>query len=140
MMINYIFCFIIIFLMYKSLSLTVENQCPDPNKKIYIDRIIGLKILGEKFSKSIGIPTINVKLDKQIDCGYYTLNTVFGPAVLIVGKENRTFGGLNFLTFSNEINKIDRFELRNLNKVINKKNDFITTYNKGCCNNIFKNN
>lgn len=133
-MLKLIICFIIVLLLYHSLILTLANTCHDEDRDFVIKQISGSKINKPNFSKNMEYPTINIKLDEPIPCGYYTAMSKFGKVTLVIGRDNRTLGSLNFVIFDPEIDKNDRFDLQNVIRIVNKRNEIINAFNRGCCN------
>jgi len=132
-MIRFIICFVIVILIYHALILIIYNKCTGEDERLKIPRMLGSKISGTGLSKKLGFPTVNVKLDKPIPCGYYDANSNHGPATVVVGKFDQNKALINFMNFKPEIDKIDRFELWDLNRIVRTDNDIIRTFNRGCC-------
>lgn len=132
-MIAMIMCFIIVILIYQSLVLTINSACVGENEIVIIKEAFGTRVKGIKLSKRLGFPTVNIRLDKALPCGFYETDSDYGPATFVVGKLNNTRAFINFTEFKEKMDKVERFKFTNLRRVVNSESDFISTYNKGCC-------
>jgi len=119
--------------MYHSLILSINNSCIGENEIVKISEIYGSRIKGIELAKKLGFPTINIRLDKTVPCGFYEADSDFGPATFVVGKLNNTIAFINFMEFKKKMDKVERFKFTNLRRIVNSESDFISTYNKGCC-------
>jgi hypothetical protein len=132
-MIKILICLVIVLLIYCIASKIISSSC-GANNNVTIDKLYGIKIKGTQVSRKIGLPTINVKLENPIQCGFYYAYSEFGPATIIVGKNNKQRAYINFLNFKPEIDNITKYEFWNLERVVNTDNEIIKTFNEGCCN------
>lgn len=132
-MIAMIICFIIVILIYQSLVLSINSTCVGENEIVIIKEAFGTRVKGIELSKRLGFPTVNIRLDKGLPCGFYEADSDYGPATFVVGKLNNTRAFINFTEFKEKMDKIERFKFTNLKRVVNNESDFVTTYNKGCC-------
>jgi len=132
MMIKLIICFIITILLYISTLKVIYTTC-DENLPLHIDKIYGSKINGIKLARKLGYPTVNMKLEQSVPCGFYEAETEYGKVTVIVGKHDRYRADVNFMHFRPEIDLVERYEIKNLNRVVNSDSDIISTFNNGCC-------
>lgn len=132
MMIKLIICFIITIILYASTLKILHTTC-DENTFYHVDKIYGSKIEGIKLARTLGYPTINLKLEQSLPCGFYNGETEFGKVTIIVGRHDRYRADVNFLHFKREINAVGRFEITNVNRIVNDDSDIIKTFNNGCC-------
>lgn len=139
MLIQLIILLVICILLFNSVVYTVQTRCPGENIKI--DYIRAGRLPGSQFKERVGITTINLKLDRDAPCGIYKLDTAYGKAVMFVGKNSNRIGYLNYpqeILEANpetrrEIDSADLFDLWNLVRINGGDNQFINTYNRGCC-------
>lgn len=101
-------------------------KCPISDEKIISAK--GSRLPNEE---SI-LDTIKIKLNKEIKCGIYQTKSFYGNGILIVGFDNYNVGYLK-LPDMESLNKINVFDLWDLTRLHSDKNDFIKTYNRGCC-------
>lgn len=113
--------------------LTITSGCVGENTVINIPKVYGTKFTGIKLGRRIGFPTINIMVDTPLQCGIYDAKSHHGPATIIVGKSDQQKAFVNFMTFTNEMDSINRFEFWDLNRIINRDSDFVSTFNRGCC-------
>jgi FAD synthase len=111
---------------------TINTRCVH-DQIIKIDKLTGTRIKGIHLAKQLGFPTVNLKLDKPIPCGFYKANTKFGDATIIVGKMDRYRADVHYLDFKEEIDREDIFTFWNVVRIVNNQSDIITTFNLGCC-------
>jgi hypothetical protein len=116
----------------------IEHKCPANDFRMDYTR--ASRLPGSRFDESIGITSIKLKLENKIPCGIYRLNTNFGKATLFVSLQSPYKGYLNFPqsilsndTSNKSINETDVFDLWNIVRINDTNNDFIATYNRGCC-------
>lgn len=126
-------CLIIVIILYISLEATINNTCIHSYKRHYIPFIVGTKIDNLKISGKLGFPTLTIKLEKSISCGFYEGLTHYGQVIMIVGKYEPTIADVNFRTYRSEIEKIERLDIWNLNRLIANESDIVKTFNDGCC-------
>lgn len=141
MLINLIILLCIILLLFNSIVYSIQYRCPVEN--IRIDHIRAGRLPGTELElkQRIGISVINLKLDRTIPCGIYSTDTAFGNATLIVNKNSLKIGYLNYSQdileanpeTKKEIDNANLFDLWNINRMSGKNNNFINTYNHGCC-------
>lgn len=130
---------VIVIILFNSSVYTALRRCPDDT--IRISYVRGSRLPGTEFEQSVGITTINLKLDRDVPCGIYRLDTVFGKASMFVTKDSTRFGYLHYPQsvleanpqVRKEIDSADLFDLSELNRVPGRSNLFITNYNRGCC-------
>jgi hypothetical protein len=103
------------------------------NEKIIIKKSYGSRNNNNNFLKNIGFNTIRIFLDVAIPCGFYEASTDNGPVTMIVGKENRNEAVVKFIHYKPELEKLERFEFRNLKRISNVSSNVINTFNIGCC-------
>lgn len=120
-------------LLYFSTSMTIQNTCLEEYHHFHIDKIIGTKIGKTKLSNLIGFPTLTLRLDNEIPCGFYRGTSKFGDITAIVGKNDKSKADITLLKYRSGIEKTERIELENLDRIIANDSDFIATFNSGCC-------
>lgn len=121
---------IIIVILFNSMIYNSIHACPKLAVKISYAR--GSRLPGNDSDDKFGIDTINLKLDRDIPCGIYNLNTTYGKGTLYVSKNDKRFG---YLTIDNMnlLNKVSVLDLWNIERIESDNNYFIMTYNRGCC-------
>jgi len=119
--------------MYKSITKILMSSCTDSSENIHISTLYGSRFNGIKLGRRMGIPTVNIWTDKEIKCGIYDATSDYGPATVIIGKNDRKKAFVNFTNYTPEMDKVERFKFWNLNRIINKDSEFVNTYNRGCC-------
>ena len=127
---------IIILILIICMLLTDErSHVAAHHNSINIDSISATRIINKKMlsgiSRSIGIPTINVKFDQKIPSGIYLADSKFGNVTIFVAY-NMDVGHCFFHKFITSIDSESRFDFNNLKKIVSDTNDFIITYNRGC--------
>lgn len=131
---------VIVLILFNSSVYAIQHRCHSDSIKIPYIRAGRLQNRTE-IEDRIGITSVNLKLDRDIPCGVYKLGTNYGNATMFVGKESLRLGylvyaqkilGLDPQT-KKDIDKADLFDLWNLDRVSQKNDDFINTYNGGCC-------
>jgi hypothetical protein len=128
-MIRFIIFLIIAILLYNSLLLSLNKPCLKERETITINKLHGSVI---PFDNN-DLLDLKLKLDINVPCGIYKLFTHYGPALLIVGGSEENIGILNFIDVTDQKLKIPRFEMWDVKRLTSFDNDFINTYNKGCC-------
>lgn len=131
-MIELIVLLIIVIICYRSIIYSITTKCVDDNIVI-IDKLHGSRIEGIHLARELGFPTINLKLSKPAPCGFYTGNSQFGAVTIVVGKEDRYRADVHFVNFNDEVDKMDMFMFWDVKRVVNRKSDVISTFNRGCC-------
>jgi hypothetical protein len=139
MLIELIILLVICALLFNSVVYSVQSRCPGEN--VQIDYVRAGRLPGSEFKERVGITTINLKLDRDVPCGIYQLDTSFGKAAMFVAKKSNRIGYLNYQQevleakpeTRKEIDAADLFDLWNLIRVNGGDNEFINTYNRGCC-------
>lgn len=137
---NIILCIIFALICYCFLLTSINSSCLNESQFVTYgsnEPVRGTKFSGTSFSKNSGIPEINMKLDTDVQCGYYSFDSQFGPGIMIVGKHSNNINGsagfVSFANYSAELDSTSRFEFLNLTRIINKSNKLISTFNRGCC-------
>lgn len=139
MIIELIILLIICIILFNSVVYSIQSSCPGDNVRIEYAR--AGRLPESKFKEEVGITTINLKLDRDIPCGIYKLGTSYGDAVLFMTKSSNRIGYLNYPQeyldanpeTRREIDSSDLFDLWNLMRINGGNNQFINTYNRGCC-------
>ena len=111
---------------------SINNRC-NQYEEVTVDEITGTKIEGIKLAGLLGFPTVNLRLDKPLPCGFYMGMSDFGNVTVIVGKGDTYRADVHFLEFDDKIDQMDSFVLKNLERVVYSKSDIVTTFNRGCC-------
>ena len=151
MIVQLLMVLIIIIVLFNSLVYSIQNRCPTPYIKIPFGRASRMPfyaasnaVVDDKSNplyQNIGIDKINIKLDRDVPCGIYKVDTSYGKAVLYTTKRSMRFGYLNFVDAASmdaqtkkEFDKSDLFDLWNLERYVDRFGDeFVNTYNRGCC-------
>lgn len=139
MIIQLIILLVICIILFNSVVYSVQTRCPGEN--IRIEYVRAGRLPGYQSKDRVGITTINLKLDRDVPCGIYKLETSYGDAVMFVAKESNRIGYLNYaqeVLASNPetergINSANLFDLWNIMRINGGDNEFINTYNRGCC-------
>jgi hypothetical protein len=134
MVINLLIVLIILIVLCSSITYNSKNICTTNTINIKYVRASRIP------NNNIGLNTIKLKLDRDIQCGIYNLKNAYGQAILYVDNENSRIGYMTMKDMNN-INKIDLFDLWDLKRLgpddnQNIDSQIIKVYNKGCCNNI----
>ena len=139
MLLYLIILLVICVLLFNSVVYSIQSRCPGEN--IHIEYVRAGRLPGSKFKERVGITTINLKLDRDVPCGIYRLDTSYGNGVMFVAKHSNRVGYLNYpqeVLEANpetrkEIDSADLFDLWKLRRINGGDNEFINTYNRGCC-------
>jgi hypothetical protein len=140
MIIQLVFIILIVLLFFNSIIYSGTYKCPGNAVKINYVRAsrlpgtVGYRNAspGTGLARRIGIDTINLKLDRDVPCGIYSIMTMYGAGVMFVGRNNYRVGSMNIKDMS-LIANVNMFDLWGLERMENKDNNFIATYNAGCC-------
>lgn len=130
MIVNLLIVLLIIIVMCNSVTYNSKYRCPKYTVKIKYVR--ASRLPGETFSEKVGIDTINLKLDRDVPCGIYSLTNAYGKASLFVGNTDSRTGFMHMKNMD-VISKINLFDLWDLQRIESDTNIFIRTYNRGCC-------
>jgi hypothetical protein len=130
MIVHLVLILLIVIMLCNSITYSTINKCP--NQDISIRYIRASRLPGKNYQERVGLDTINLKLDRDVPCGVYSLTNMFGYGVLFVSSSNPKFGYLSMkdLTVLDDINIFDMWDLKRLES---PNNGFIQTYNRGCC-------
>lgn len=139
MLIELIILLVITIILFNSVVYSIQSRCP--GEEIRIEYVRAGRLPGSQFTERVGITTINLKLDRDVPCGIYKLDTSYGNAVLFVAKNSKRVGYMNYPQDAleknpeakREIDAADLFDLWGLTRVNGGDNEFINTYNRGCC-------
>jgi hypothetical protein len=108
-------------------------SCTTAHMDIKINQISGSRadyiIEGDK----TGFPFIYIQLDNEIPCGIYSANSRYGEVSLYIGRNDRNKARVYFFNLDKKVDMTNRFVFTNLVRMTNHRNDFINTYNIGCC-------
>jgi hypothetical protein len=96
------------------------------------DTVNGTRIPGIKLASKLGYPTINLKLDRDLRCGFYSATSDYGDAIIIVGKRDPRRADVHFRNFDQKLDRIDTFSFNSLHRIVDERSDVITTFNAGC--------
>ena len=121
---------LIIIVLFNCMIYNSQNTCPKMAIKISYAR--GSRLPGTIFEDRVGIKTINLKLDRDVPCGIYKLNTAYGPGILFVAKGKTRFGYLSIKDME-LLKKVSVMDLWSIERIESNDNTFIMTYNRGCC-------
>ena len=111
---------------------SIDNRC-NQYEQITVDKVFGTRIEGVKLASILGFPTINLRLDHPLPCGFYMGTSEFGKVTVIVGRGDRYRADVHFLDFNKNVDSNDAFYLYDLERVVYSKSDIVTTFNRGCC-------
>lgn len=131
MIINLLIVLLIVIIMCNSVTYNSKYRCPKYTVKIKYVR--SSRLPGEYLQERVGIDTINLKLDRDVPCGIYTLMNAYGKAVMFVGNTDTRIGYMH-MNNMDLVSKISLFDLWDLQRLDSSDNQFIQTYNRGCCN------
>ena len=130
MIINLVIVLLIVIVLCNSIVYSNKYKCP--SSPIKIDYVRASRLPGATYSERVGIDTINLKLDRDVPCGVYSLKNSYGSGVMFVGQSDNRFGYMTIKDM-NTINNINLFDLWDLQRLESEENTFIQTYNRGCC-------
>jgi hypothetical protein len=131
MLLQLVIILLIVIVMCTSISFNDRYKCPKFAVRMKYVRASRLPDLDS--SNQIGKDMIILKLDRDVPCGIYSLNTVYGIATIIVSNTNSRLGYM-IMENSKSIAHINLFDLWDLQRIESDTNLFIQTYNRGCCN------
>ena len=94
MIIELLIVLVIAIISFCSTVYNIQHRCPPATIKI--EYVRAGRLPGLDFEERVGITTINLKLDRDVPCGIYRLNTVFGEATMFVSKNSLRVGYLNY--------------------------------------------
>jgi hypothetical protein len=134
-MINLLILLIICIVIFQCVVYNIQYRCPRFNLKI--EYIRGSRLPARKLIDLIGIPTIPLKFDRDVECGIYRVTTVFGNGSLWVTKSDKRLGYLNLINFDKStdksIDKANILDIWDLTRMDTGDNPIINTFNRGCC-------
>lgn len=130
MIVNLLIVLLIIIVMCNSINYNSKYRCPKYTVKIKYVR--ASRLPGENLPERVGIDTVNLKLDRDVPCGIYSLTNAYGKAALFVSNTDSRTGYMH-MTDMNAVAKINLFDLWDLQRLESDSNRFIQTYNRGCC-------
>lgn len=122
---------VIVILCFMLSVYNIQNRCPP--MELDIKYLRGRRLNSSKYSKEIGIPTIHVGLDRDLPCGVYTGKSIFDKVLIFVSKKSPKLAYIHFYNHESRINTSKVFDFWDVSKIIDSKNEFINTYNRGCC-------
>jgi hypothetical protein len=130
MIIYLLIVLIIVILFFNSIIYNTHYKCSAANKKI--SYVKGSRLPSKSYKERIGLDTIDLKLDRDVPCGIYYANTIYGTGVLLVGQNNtrRCYFHMDNM---NSLEKVYIIDLWDLQRLVSEENNFIKTYNRGCC-------
>ncbi len=130
MIINLLIVLLIIIAMCSSITYNSKYKCP--KFTVNIKYIRASRLPGEHLKERVGIDTINLKLDRDIPCGIYNLMTVYGKAIMFVTNTDSRIGYMHMNNMESVAN-LSLFDLWDIQRLESSDNQFIQTYNTGCC-------
>lgn len=130
MIINLVVVLLIVIVMCSSITYNTQYKCPKYTVKIKYVR--GSRLPAKRLTERVGFNTIDLKLDRDVPCGIYSMNNAYGKATLIVDRNNSRMGYMNMKNMD-VISKINLFDLWDLQRIESEGNPFVKTYNRGCC-------
>lgn len=130
MIINLVILLVILLLLCNSISYNTTYKCPSFPLKIRYVR--ASRLPGQTFTQRVGIDTINLKLDRDVPCGIYSVTNIYGQGALMVTHTDPRTGYLSMkdMQLVENAKLVDLWDLQRLDAMDNK---FIQTYNRGCC-------
>ena len=100
-----------------------------------VDTMFGEKRSGDSLGTKIGYPTVNIKLDRDYECGFYFGKSGYGDCVIIVNGDNK-YAEVHFKDYNKNRHAIDtkdRFYLYGVHKISsNNADSIIEIYNRSC--------
>lgn len=111
-----------------------DNQDTKPRVILYIDFktdiMYGSRRKGIGLAKKLGYPTINIKLNKPMNCGVYTGDSDYGKVTVFVTANDNA--ECHYLNYTKELDNMKDIYIWNVTKLPSEKNSIIDIYNKGC--------
>ena len=130
MIINLVIVLLIFIVIFNCIVYNNQYKCPKYILKI--NYIRASRLPGSKYSERVEIDTINLKLDRDVPCGIYKVKTLYGYGILIVAKNNKRIGYLN-MKDTKLYDNVNLFDVWDIERINTDDNQFINTYNRGCC-------
>jgi hypothetical protein len=87
---------------------------------------------GKNYAERVGLDTLNIKLDRDIPCGVYSVKTAYGNGIIFIGSPSSNVGYF-FMTDTKYLEKINMFDVWDIKRLESDDNKFLLTYNRGCC-------
>ena len=110
-----------------------DNQDNKVRVILYIDfrtdTVFGERVKGFGLATELGYPTINVKLKRAINCGFYTATSQYGKVIVIVSKD-RKYAECHFKEYDKKIDNLETFYFWDLTRV--PESGIVKVYNQGC--------
>lgn len=95
------------------------------------DTITGRRVSGRKLASSIGYPTVNLKLDRKTDCGFYVGDSEYGKAMIGVDHTGY-FAECHFKQFNKVVDEKDRLHFYNMTTLGEPDGGILGTFMMGC--------
>lgn len=130
-MIELLLLLLICIVIFQCVVYNIQYRCTRFTVKI--EYIRGSRLPVRKTLDVVGIPTIPLKFDRDIECGIYRVATVFGPGSLWVTKSDKRLGYLNLITPDKSIDAMNIFDIWDITRMDTGDNPIINTFNRGCC-------
>jgi hypothetical protein len=129
-MIRLVLILLICIVIFNCIVYNSEYKCKE--YPINYDSLTATRLPGNIFDNRIGIKTINLKLEKDIECGIYKVVTFYGPGILFISRGYKRLGYLYSINID-AMEGINFFNMWNIERLYDTNNHFINTYNRGCC-------
>jgi hypothetical protein len=123
---------VIIIVLFQCSIYNIQYRCPKESLRISYMR--GSRTPPNIHAERVGIPTIDLKLDRDVPCGIYRTSTAFGDGSIFINKNDNRKGYLYLIDNKDKaVDGVNLWDLWNIDRVESTDNHFIATYNKGCC-------
>jgi hypothetical protein len=121
---------LMLFLLCNSVNYNTKYKCP--KKKYHLDYLRIYVLPGKNYAERVGLDTLNIKLDRDIPCGIYSVKTAYGNGIIFIGSPSSNVGYF-FMTDTKYLEKINMFDVWDIKRLESDDNKFLLTYNRGCC-------
>lgn len=136
MIINLLIVLLILIVMCTSITYNTKYKCPEYTVKIRYLRASRLPGNSRPEKLGTGFDTINLKLDRDVPCGMYGVTHTYGKSILFVSNTDSRTGYMHMnMNMKNMkgLDKVNLFDLWDLQRLESESDRFIQTYNRGCC-------
>ncbi len=116
---------------------SAENKDEDIRTILYVDfktdTIIGTRIKGYGLANKLHYPTVNLKLNRKLECGAYICESDYGNVIVFIDSSG-LYAECHFKSYDKNLDQQNTFYFWNTVKVNKYKNGagILGTYMKGC--------
>lgn len=131
MIIELVLILLIIIFLCNSITFNSIYRCP--KYPIKIKYVRASRLPTSNADEILGLNLINLKLDRDVPGGIYSIVNAYGYGMLFVGSANPRIGYL-YMSNMKMLDNVNLLDMWDLQRLESSTNGFIQTYNRGCCN------